>query len=285
MKPRPIAMITGASSGFGLQTAIALAKNGFIVAATMRDTQKRDKLLATAVEADVTDLIHCLKLDVTDHEAVRTVVQSIIEAHGTIDVLVNNAGMAVGGFVEDVTMEEWRRQMETNLFGVVAVTQAVLPFMRKRKKGLIINISSLSGRVGFPGYAPYAASKYALEGLSEALRHEMLPHGVKVVLVEPGAYRTEIWQKGFDSIPLHPSSPYYEQLSSVLAYSRKAAATAPDPQEVAETIVRIANHPAPKLRYPMGRGARLSLWSKALLPWRTFERVIAKLLHNKKAPN
>src|SRR5262249_13409292 len=140
------------------------------------------------------------------------------------------------GYVEDVPMEAWRSQLETNVFGVIAVTRTVLPHMRERQSGCIINVSSVSGLSAFPGYAPYSTSKFAIEGFSESLRLEMMPYGVRVVLVEPGAYRTEIWRKGFDSVHTTEASPNWPRLSRMLAYSRKVSEAAPDPQEVADEI-------------------------------------------------
>ena len=200
----------------------------------------RGELSNRAEEAGVTERIHYLQLDVTDSESVISAVDTVFEQYGHIDVLVNNAGFAVGGFIEEVPMEEWRRQMETNLFGLISVTRAVLPVMREQKRGLIVNLSSVSGLSGFPGYAPYAASKFAVEGFTESLRHEMSSFGIRVVLVEPGAYRTPIWNKGLGEIHQNESSPYKHKLDAVLRYSKHASETAPDPQEVADLIGRIA---------------------------------------------
>ncbi|UVI32680.1 SDR family oxidoreductase [Paenibacillus spongiae] len=273
-----VAFVTGTSSGIGLLTAVALARAGYQVAAAMRDPDKSGPLLDAAALHGIADRVICVKLDVTDHEAVERTIKEIADRLGRIDVLVNNAGFAVGGYVEEVPMEAWRAQMETNFFGLVAVSRAIIPIMRRQRSGRIINISSLSGRFGFPGYAPYASSKYAVEGFSEALRHELLPFGIHVVLVEPGAFKTSIWQKGFEQIYKAPDSPYRAGMEAVLRYSRKAAETSPDPQRVAELIARIAEHSAPNLRYPVGNGARMSLFGKALLPWKWFEKVTGRML-------
>jgi NAD(P)-dependent dehydrogenase (short-subunit alcohol dehydrogenase family) len=273
-----IALITGTSSGFGLLTAIALGKAGYHVIATMRDLSKHNKLSELAKAAGIEQHIECMQLDVTDEETIARVIQTIQQKYHRIDVLVNNAGYAVGGCVEDIPLTDWRLQFETNFFGLVALTKAVLPMMRQQKQGKIINISSISGRLGFPGYAAYAASKFAVEGFSESLRHEMLPFGVFVVLVEPGAYKTDIWDKGFATMRTSPESAYRAQLEAVLRYSHKAAETAPDPQDIAALIVRITAKPSPKLRYPLGKGASITLWSKALLPWKWFEAILRKLL-------
>ncbi|PAD31748.1 SDR family oxidoreductase [Paenibacillus sp. 7523-1] len=274
----PVALITGTSSGFGMLTAITLAKQGYRVAATMRDLSRNEQLVQLAEQAGIADRLHYMCLDVTDSDSVQAAVAAVLQMYGRIDMLVNNAGFAIGGFIEEVTMDDWRRQMETNLFGLIAVTRAVLPVMREQKRGLIINLSSVSGLSGFPGYAPYAASKFAVEGFTESLRHEMASFGVRVVLVEPGAYRTPIWNKGLGEIHRDDNSPYKEKLDAVLRYSAHAGQTAPDPQEVADLIARIARMRAPRLRYALGKGSRVLIVGKTLLPWKWLEWIIARAL-------
>lgn len=273
-----IALITGTSSGFGLLTALTLAAKGYQVIATMRDLSRQDELIRQAEEAGVLQRIHLLTMDVTNTASIESAVSAMIDRFGRIDVLVNNAGFAVGGFVEEVTMEEWRQQMDTNFFGVVEVSRSVLPIMRRQGEGCIINVSSVSGLLGFPGYAPYAASKFAVEGFSESLRQELLPFGIRVILVEPGSFRTPIWGKGLGGIRIHAGSPYQQQLEEVLRYSRRTAETAPDPRQVAELIGRLVLKRAPKLRYPIGKGSLVLILGKALLPWKILERFIAKSL-------
>ncbi|MNW32096.1 putative oxidoreductase SadH [compost metagenome] len=274
----PVALITGTSSGFGLLTAVRLASTGYRVAATMRNTARAGELMTLAQEKGVADRIHLLQLDVTDSESIQQAVAEVRGHFGQIDVLVNNAGFALGGYVEELTLADWRDQMETNFFGLVAMTREVLPHMRQRGNGFIINVSSVSGLAGFPGYGPYAASKFAVEGYSESLRHEMAPYGVHVVLVEPGAFRTAIWSKGLERIRTVEDSPYRDRLNAVLRYSRRAAKTAPDPQQVAELIARIVSKRSPRLRYAVGQGAGLMRWAKAILPWKWLELIIARAL-------
>lgn len=272
----PVALITGTSSGFGMLTAITLAKQGYRVAATMRDLSRNTELARLAEQAGISDRLQVIRLDVTDADSVQEAVRTVLQDHRRIDMLVNNAGFAIGGFIEEVSMDDWRRQMETNLFGLIAVTRAVLPVMREQKQGLIINLSSVSGLSGFPGYAPYAASKFAVEGFTESLRHEMSSFGVRVVLVEPGAYRTPIWSKGLGEIHRSDHSPYKDKLDAVLRYSQHAGEIAPDPQEVADLIARIAQMRAPRLRYALGKGSRLLIIGKLLLPWKWLEWIIAR---------
>lgn len=271
---RPIALVTGASSGFGLRICLEFAARGYQVAAAIRDLSKQSLLMDEAANRGIVSYIHPVAMDVTQEAQIQRGVAEAVEAFGRIDVLVNNAGFALGGFTEEVPLAEWRRQMDTNFFGTVAVTQAVLPVMRARGTGTIMNMSSVSGRIAFPGYAPYSASKHAVEGFSEALRLELLPFGIRVVLIEPGSYNTAIWQKGFDQIRSSEESPYAHRLAAVLEHSRQASAQAADPGDVAKLVVRIAESKHPKLRYPIGRDARLALLGKALLPWKWFERIV-----------
>ncbi len=280
-KGYPVAIVTGTSSGFGMLTALELARAGYFVFAGVRSLASGENLLHKAQQYGVRNQIDCVELDVTDHEAIEGVVGSIVKKGGErIDVLVNNAGMSLGGFIEELPLADWRLIMDTNFIGMVALTRAVLPYMRKARAGKIINMSSISGRVAFPGYGAYAASKFAVEGFSESLRLEMLPYGIYVSLVEPGAYKTDIWSKGFnyaDSL-VKENSPYKESFTQILTYSKSVASGGGDPQEIADTVVKIAKTVYPKLRYPLGKGARLSLIGKALLPWKWFERIIISQL-------
>lgn len=275
-KKERVAIVTGTSSGFGMLTAVELARKHYRVMAAMRNPDRAAELLERAERAGVTDRIHIRTLDVTDPDAVEQLVGDTLRAHERIDMLVNNAGFAIGGFVEEVSMADWRRQMETNFFGLVAMTKSVIPAMREQRSGLIVNVSSVSGRVGFPGYAPYAASKFAVEGFTESLRHELAPLGIRVVLVEPGAYRTPIWEKGLSQMPDPDRSPYQDRLKAIARYSRRTAEQAPDPQQVADLIGTLADKRSPKLRYPLGRGSTLAIWGRALLPWKWFERIIER---------
>jgi NAD(P)-dependent dehydrogenase (short-subunit alcohol dehydrogenase family) len=275
---QPVAFVTGASSGFGLLTSVALAGEGYRVLASMRNLKNRGRLEAAAKEAGVTDRIEIIQLDVTDFSTVETVIQDVIRRYGRIDLLVNNAGYAAGGFTEELAIEEWRRQFETNFFGLVAVTKAVLPSMRERRSGKIVNISSISGRIGFPSMGPYVASKFAVEGFSESLRLEMLPYGVHVVLIEPGSYKTDIWSKGLGAVTIHPNSPYVKEMEAILKYVNQIADTAPAPDEVIRQIVQVAKSPSPKLRYPVGKGVKLGIVLKNMLPWKWWERMVAKRL-------
>ncbi len=273
---RKVAWITGTSSGFGLLASIVLAQDGCQVVATMRNTEKQSELIRWAKEAGVADRIYVQKLDVTQESDIASVVKSVVDDLGHIDILVNNAGIAVGGFVEDVAMDDWRRQFETNVFGLIACTKAVIPHMRAKRRGTIINISSVSGRIGLPAFGPYAASKFAVEGFSESLRLELLPYNVYVCLVEPAAFKTRIWETSLGNTSIPASSAYQERVLRMMSQIERTAQTAGDPHEVATVIRHIVRTRRPKLRYPVGRGSRLGTVAKAVLPWRWIENMMVK---------
>ncbi|MBG9791622.1 short-chain dehydrogenase [Paenibacillus dendritiformis] len=275
---RPVALVTGASSGFGMLASVKLAEQGYRVIATMRGTSRPEALAALAAARGVESRLEVRRVDVTDAVSIEAAVAHALGTYGRIDLLVNNAGYAQGGYVEEVTMEQWRAQFETNVFGAIAAAKAVLPHMREQGRGTIINIGSISGRIAFPGYAPYAAAKFAIEGFSESLRLEMKPYGVHVTLIEPGSYPTNIWEKGFSSMAADDASPYRSRLETILRFSRQSASSKADPWEVAHLIGRIAADKRPRFRYPIGSGARLLLAAKTLLPWTLIEKLILRLL-------
>ncbi|MEH7306179.1 SDR family oxidoreductase [Neobacillus drentensis] len=276
MKQRT-AIVTGSSSGFGMLTVIELALKGFTVVATMRDISKAERLLALAKENKVEDFINVQPLDVTSSDSIQQF-RSVLVAYTTVDVLVNNAGFALGGFSEELSIDDYRSQFETNLFGVIAVTQAVLPIMREKKQGRIINISSISGRLGFPGLSAYVASKYALEGYSESLRLELKPFGIDVSLIEPGSYQTNIWAS-VDGMEVNPQSPYTSYMESLLNEIEGGKPHHGNPIEVAKLAAQIASQPKlPDLRYPIGAGVKNMIRLKNLLPWKLLETIILKRL-------
>ena len=276
--PDKIALVTGSSSGFGLLTSIELAKAGFRVVATMRDLSRRERLDQAAAAAGVAARLDVRALDVTDFDAIPAFVASVVRDHGRLDVLVNNAGFPLAGFAEDITLEELRRQFETNFFGAVAMTKAVLPTMRRQRSGHIIMISSIGGLNGSVTVSSYCASKFALEGWSESLRLEVNALGVKVVLVEPGAFQTDIWTRGavMGEKSTQESSPNIQR--SLRIRDRVKALPKRDPMEVARLIASIAQDPNPKLRYVVGRDAKIQLALKRILPWKWHEKLVANFL-------
>jgi NAD(P)-dependent dehydrogenase (short-subunit alcohol dehydrogenase family) len=276
--PEKIALVTGASSGFGLLTSIELAKAGFRVVATMRDLGRRERLDQAVAASGVGAKVDVRALDVTKFDTIPSFVDSVVRDYGRLDVLVNNAGFAVAGFAEDIKLDELRMQFETNFFGVVAMTKAALPTMRRQHSGHIIQVSSIVGLHGAVTVSSYSASKHALEGWSESLRMEVNSLGIRVVLVEPGSFQTDIWTRGavMGEQVTKPTSLNLQRslrMRSVIERLPKA-----DPIMVARLIVAIAQNPNPKLRYLVGRDAKMQLALKRILPWKWHEKVVANFL-------
>lgn len=275
---RKVAAITGASSGFGLLSAIELAKSGFFVIATMRDVSKSDELFSFIKDNQFQNLIQIQQLDVTSSESIERFTASITEI-GRLDVLVNNAGYAAAGFAEETPIEVYREQFETNFFGLISVTQSVLPLMRSQGSGKIINVSSVSGQIGFPSLSPYVSSKFAVEGFSESLRLELKPFGIDVVLIEPGSYKTKIWEKGKQlsvkaSKENYPYKSYMGKIKRVIEANENQY---DDPIEVARLIAYLAlKKNVKKLRYPIGKGVKMTFIIKKFFPWQLWENLLFK---------
>lgn len=276
--PEKIALVTGASSGFGLLTSIELAKAGFRVVATMRDLGRRERLDQAVTAGEAAAKVDVRQLDVTKFDTIPGFVDGVVRDYGRLDVLVNNAGFAVAGFAEDIKLDELRLQFETNFFGAVAVTKAALPTMRRQHSGHIIQVSSIAGLHGSVTVSSYSASKHALEGWSESLRMEVNSLGIKVVLVEPGAFQTDIWTRGavMGEQTTKQTSPNIQR--SLRMRSRVEKLPKADPIVVARIIVEIAQDPNPKLRYLVGRDAKIQLALKRILPWKWHEKVVANFL-------
>ncbi|PEP39439.1 short-chain dehydrogenase [Bacillus pseudomycoides] len=272
-----IVIITGASSGFGFLTALELAKKDYFVIATMRNLNKQTELLSQAAALHLQQNIKIHQLDVTDQKSIHAF-QLFLKELNQVDILVNNAGYASGGFIEEIPVEEYRRQFETNVFGAISITQIVLPYMRKQKSGKIINVSSISGQVGFPGLSPYVSSKYALEGWSESLRLEVKPYGIDVSLIEPGSYNTNIWEVGKELAENYSesTSPYKAYMDKIQNHINNGSDTFDNPVDVARKIVAIAEAKNATLRYPIGKGVKLMIVAKKILPWRVWEFLVLR---------
>ncbi|MGG0456338.1 oxidoreductase [Bacillus mycoides] len=274
---KKIAVITGASSGFGLLTTLELAKKDYLVIATMRNLEKQVDLISQATKLNLQQNIKVQQLDVTDQSSIHNF-QLFLKDMNRVDLLINNAGYATGGFVEEIPVEEYRKQFETNLFGAISITQLVLPYMRKQKSGKIINISSISGQVGFPGLSPYVSSKYALEGWSESLRLEVKPFGIDVALLEPGSYNTNIWEVGkqLAENQSDTTSPYKEYMDKIQKHINSGSNTFGNPIDVANKIVEIAEAKRTTLRYPIGKGVKFMILAKKIFPWRLWEVLVLR---------
>jgi len=307
---RRTAIVTGASSGFGMHIAVQLALSGVRVAACMRRPESAEKLRAAVREADmaaeatgdpgslfenddpasalgplgsgaVSGLIFPVRLDVCDDARAAEAVLQIREHFGRIDILVNNAGMAMGGFVGEVPMEGWREQFAVNVFGLIAMTGAVIPHMREARSGCIIQMSSVSGAIGLPGYGPYVSSKFAIEGFSESLALETAPYGIRTYVLEPASYKTDIWEKGFAGIHKADGSPNEAALNRMLDMSRASAEGGGDPRIVAKLAADLAlgKKGRGRFRYVLPRGAALLVALKKRLPFRLVQAVMLRILH------
>jgi NAD(P)-dependent dehydrogenase (short-subunit alcohol dehydrogenase family) len=273
------ALITGASSGFGLLTSVTLARRGWRVLATMRDLNRRENLEAAARNAGILEQIEFHALDIKNSQQIAAIADLIAKRGEPLHALVNNAGFAVPGFAEDTTDAELREQFDTNFFGSVAVTRALLPQMRKQGFGHVLMISSISGRLGFPGVSSYAASKFALEGWTETLRYEMKSLGIQVVLVEPGSFATDIWTRNAKQTAglQNPTSANAARVPAWRNRIEQGAKDRANPQVVADVIARVLETPHPKLRYVVGNDARMALRMRRILPAGIFERMLVKM--------
>lgn len=268
-------LISGASTGIGKACAIHLARTGHTVWAGVRTQKNFDDITKMNVRG-----LQAVFLDVTSADSIRDCVSTLTKKSGTLHGLVNNAGIAIGGPIEAVSIEDWRRQFECNVFGAIALTQACLPLLRE-SKGRIVNMSSISGCIAAPFLGPYAASKFALEAFSDTLRREMLPFGVKVSIVEPGAIATPIWEKakteGLGSIDDYPSSVrevYGAALARFAQQLEKATRRAGPVSLVTAAVEHALVAGTPRTRYPVGRGIRTSSVLARVIPDTLMDRVI-----------
>jgi NAD(P)-dependent dehydrogenase (short-subunit alcohol dehydrogenase family) len=270
-----VAVVTGSSSGIGLAASLALAKNGYLTYATMRNLAKQDSIQSVAEKEHLP--VRTVQLDVTDENSVKNAIQSILSESGRIDLLVNNAGYGMTGAFEDIGMDEIKSLYETNVFGVIRVTQAVLPIMRKQGSGRIINISSGAGRIGYPGGSAYVSSKFALEGLSESMAFEVEQFGIKTVLVEPGFIRTNFAENIVTAKKAQdPNSPYSQTMMQMKSSShrRRMIENAPDADLVASVIVEAATAKEPDLRYLAGKDVQQMVAAKKSMSDEEFQNMI-----------
>ena len=269
-----VAIVTGSSSGIGFETALALAREGYYTYATMRDTKKENQIKEIAKKENLK--LEVLELDVDKDQTVQSAINKILKEKNRIDVLVNNAGYALFGCLEDLSMEELKAQFETNFFGVVRVSQAVIPVMRKQKSGIILNVSSVAGRIGFPVSPAYISSKFALEGLSESMRYELLPFGINTVIIEPGVIKTNFMSSVKKS--MKTDSVYKDITNKVISGIRMMAEMGTPAQEVARTVIKAIKSENPLPRYTVGNDAAMFLEAKKTKTDLEFENYIKKEL-------
>jgi len=286
MEKQSIAVVTGSSTGIGFETSLLLARNGFYTYATMRDTFKSDKIEKIAYKENLP--LEVLSMDVDNDDSVRNAIQKIIDKKKKIDILVNNAGYGLFGALEDISIEEIKKQFETNLFGAIRAIKEVLPTMREQKNGILINVTSIAGIVGVPAECIYVSTKFALEGLSESISYELQPYGIKVILIEPGVINTNFvpnikfpnqiddkLQKPLlkdekkeeskvnyanNDFKTNNSSYYSNTIDTFLSHYYAAMKNAPLPKEVAtvilEALKNASNSPESLFRYIVGEDAK-----------------------------
>lgn len=275
-----IAVVTGSSSGIGFETALLLARSGFHTYATMRNLEKSKSITEIANTEKLP--LQVVQLDVNDDISVKNAIDKIVSAaeNKRIDVLVNNAGYGLFGSVEDTSIEEIKAQFETNFFGVIRVTQQVLPVMRKQNSGggTIVNVSSVGGRIGVPVLSAYQSTKFALEGLSESMSYELEPFGIRVVIIEPGFIRTNIVNSSTSAQKaLDPKSPYFPLMQKVKNHFKSMmenASSSSPPEEVAKVILQAITSENPQLRYTVGNDAATIIQARMNMPDKEFRKMV-----------
>ena len=270
-----VAIVTGSSSGIGFKTALTLARNGFYTYATMRNLEKSKNITEIANTEKLP--LQVVQLDVNDDKSVKDAIDKIVAENKRIDLLVNNAGYGLFGSLEDISLEEIKAQFETNFFGVIRVTQQVLPVMRKQNSGTIVNVSSVGGRIGVPVLSAYQSTKFALEGLSESMSYELEPFGIRVVIIEPGFIRTNIINSSTSAKKdLDPKSPYFSLMQNVKNHfkSMMENASSSPPEEVAKVILQAITSENPQLRYTVGDDATTLIQARMNMPDKEFKKMI-----------
>ena len=268
-----VALITGCSSGIGYETALMLGRNGFRTFATMRNTKKSDSL-QEIIRKEGLD-VSIQQLDVNNNASIENTINNIKNEANRIDVLINNAGFGLVGFFEDLTLDEIRDQFETNFFGVLNITKKIIPIMRLQKSGTIINISSGAGQVGFPGISAYVSTKFAIEGFSESLTYELLPYGIKVVIIEPGVIKTNFFRNcKVSEHSVKKNSTYSTSLDKFQKNIEIMQEHATSPTDVAKVIIQVLGNSEPKQRYIVGNDVAMILEAKKNLSDTEFKKMM-----------
>ena len=272
-----VAVVTGSSSGIGFETSLALAREGYFTFATMRDVKKAGTIKKIVEEENLP--LKVIELDVDNEDSVENAIKSIIDEKQRIDVLVNNAGWGIWGTGEDVSLEEFREQFETNFFSIVRLIQKVAPTMRKQGSGNIVNISSIAGRIGFPVSTAYISSKFALEGFSESLRFELGEFGINVIIIEPGVIKTNFFDSMRTAKKVDVGETYRDITSKVITGVKMMAEMGTHPKEVANVIINSIKEEKPLPRYVVGNDAAMFLEAKKMKTDIEFENYLKKELY------
>ncbi len=264
-------LITGCTSGIGKETALLFAKKGYTVFATSKDEGKINEVEKIERESYSKELenVHWLKMDVTKKNEVETTIQRVIEKSGKIDILINNAGVGFLGEFENANIEEVKRVFEVNVFGVMNVIQAILPHFRERKNGVIVNVSSISGKIGFPFYSIYNSSKFALEGFIEGLQYELEPFGIRLKLIEPGPVKTKFFKDSFQVESKNKEgankNPYQKAKNKFLGKT-SGQNSSTTPEQVANLIYKASLDESSRIRYVIGKLANFLSFFRKILP-------------------
>lgn len=270
-----IALVTGSSSGIGLETVLSLARDGYYTFASMRNVEKAGELEHAAKKENLP--IEIIELDVDKEESIISAIKKVITKNGRLDVLVNNAGYGQFGCTEDLTINDFRKQFETNFFSIVRIIQEIAPIMRKQNSGNIINISSVVGRMGLPGSSAYISSKFALEGLGECLRYELGQFGIKTTMIEPGVIKTNFFNSM--KVPESKIDPKYKTLTdNILAGLKMMVEMGTAPSQVAEVVMKAIHDDEMLPRYVVGTDAAMFLEAKKMKTDLEFEKYMSKEL-------
>ncbi len=264
-------LITGASTGIGKATAELFHQQGWNVAATMRSPEQATEL------ASLPNML-CLPLDVTKVETIHAALDTAIARFGSIDVVVNNAGYALVGAFEACEMADVRGQFDTNVFGLMEVIRAILPHFRLRKQGIIVNVASIGGRVAFPLYSPYHATKWAVDGFSESLQYELRPFNIKVKIIEPGPIKTDFYSRSMTVAKQAGLTVYDDYVQRTIPQMDRSGDAGSPPEVTAQVIYRSATDNSWKLRYPAGGNAGFLLFLRKLLPDALFTEIIRRAI-------
>lgn len=268
-------LITGASTGIGRATALYFQQQGWNVVATMR-TPAKETQLATLPN------ITLLPLDVTQPESIKSALAAAFAKFGKLDAVVNNAGYALSGVFEAYTPEQIRRQFETNLFGLMEVCRQTLPYFRKQRAGTLVNVASMGGRLTVPLYSSYHSTKWAVEGFSESLHYELLPLGIRVKIIEPGAIKTDFYERSADVAKVDGLPDYQETVAVATANMNAAGDKGEKPEVVAKAIFQAASDTSNRLRYTVGSDAKMLLLLRRLLPETWFYGIVRSQVMKKK---
>jgi len=263
--------ITGSSSGIGKATVKYFSKKGWNVAATMRNPENESELTKH-------ENVKLFKLDVTDNESIQKAINEAISHFGNIDVLVNNAGYGTVGAFEAASSQQIQKQFDTNVFGLMNATRAILPYFRKKKEGVIINIASVGGRMTFPLYSMYHATKWAVEGFSESLQFELNQFNIRVKIIEPGPIKTDFYDRSQELFKKDGLPDYDDYQNIIMPNMQNFSANAPGPEVVAKKIYKAATDNRKKIRYPVGGGAPLILFLRRIIPGNWFYAIIKLVL-------